>query len=372
MLISLIGERGAGQLRCFGAWAEEAPVAGALFIHLGWNRRKHEVHPLREGEESEDEHAVAVGVEAVFFADGLVVGFEDEFAGGEGADEHEEGAFGEVEVGEEGVDDVELVGRVDEDVGAAGGGFEGGAVAAEVFEGAGDGGADSDDAVGGIDFVCGLGAELEVFFVHAVFLEVIDGNRTEGADADVEGEEAVGMGGEELGGEVEAGGGGGDGAVLFGVDGLVAFAVGVFLLTIDVGREGESAVDGFIDGFVPRDEPVSFGVDLGDGAGAITDFDGASDFHAFSRADEAAPLERVGVIESEEFGAFVVGEEPGGEDAGVVEDETVAVAEVPGEVGELLVADGPCGAVDDEHAGGLPVGEGVPGDELGGELEVEV
>lgn len=33
---------------------------------------------------SQNEHAVAVGEEAVFFGDGLVVGFEDELTGGKG------------------------------------------------------------------------------------------------------------------------------------------------------------------------------------------------------------------------------------------------------------------------------------------------
>lgn len=47
----------------------------------------------------EDEHAVAVGEEAVFFGDGLLVGFHDEVLAGEGGDEHDEGGFGEVEVG---------------------------------------------------------------------------------------------------------------------------------------------------------------------------------------------------------------------------------------------------------------------------------
>ena len=40
--------------------------------------------------------------------------------------------------------------------------------------------------------------------------------------------------------------------------------------------------------------------------------------------------------------------------------------------GKVLVADRSRRAVDDEHAGGLPVGEGVSGDELGRKLEVEI
>lgn len=75
-----------------------------------------------------DEHGVTIAEEAVALSDGFGVGVEDEFAafgaagGGEGADEHEEGGFGEVKVGEEGVDDFKLVGRIDEEAGFGGGG----------------------------------------------------------------------------------------------------------------------------------------------------------------------------------------------------------------------------------------------------------
>ena len=71
----------------------------------------------------EDEHAVAVGEEAVAFGDGLVVGFHDEVAAGHGGNEHHEGGLGKMKVGEEGVDRFELAWGVDENVGGVGGGL---------------------------------------------------------------------------------------------------------------------------------------------------------------------------------------------------------------------------------------------------------
>ena len=65
---------------------------------------------------SEDEHAVAVGEEAVFFGDGFVVGAEDELAGGKGGGEHDECALGQVEDGEQGVCHFPLKAGVDEDI----------------------------------------------------------------------------------------------------------------------------------------------------------------------------------------------------------------------------------------------------------------
>lgn len=115
----------------------------------------------------------------------MVVGFEDELARGKGGDEHHEGAAGEVEVGEEGVDGFELVGRVDEDVGGAGGLGEGLAIAGEVFEDAGDGGADGGDLRGGVHARGGIGVEAVTLGVHVVLAWVLGFNGAEGADADV-------------------------------------------------------------------------------------------------------------------------------------------------------------------------------------------
>ena len=74
---------------------------------------------LGEGLGALDEHGVAEGEEAVLLFDGCLVGAEDEVAAGEGADEHDQGGFWQVEVGDDGVDDLEVVAGVDEDTGPA-------------------------------------------------------------------------------------------------------------------------------------------------------------------------------------------------------------------------------------------------------------
>jgi hypothetical protein len=153
-------------------------------------------HSVRGDESSNDEHAVAVGIEAVAFTDCLVVGLQDELAIGKGADEHEEGAFGQMKVGEEGIDHLELVGWVDENVSAPLGGFERGRVAAEVFEGAGDGRPDGDDSLGGIDLCGRVSAEVVVLLMHTVLQQVVHRNGSERSDADVKGEEGMRVPGE--------------------------------------------------------------------------------------------------------------------------------------------------------------------------------
>ena len=64
-----------------------------------------------------DEHGVAEGEEAVVILFGGFVGMEHVFAASEGTHHHEEGGFGEVEVGDDGIDDAPLVAGVDKEVG---------------------------------------------------------------------------------------------------------------------------------------------------------------------------------------------------------------------------------------------------------------
>jgi hypothetical protein len=138
-----------------------------------------------------DQHAVPVTVEAVALGDCLAVGLHDEIAAREGAHEHEEGAFREVEIGQEGIDDLKFVGRVDENVGGALGFAQRLTSAAEMLEDAGHGGAHRDHALGLIDFEGRAGIEIVALFMHLVFGGVFDLHGSKSAGADVEGEEGM-------------------------------------------------------------------------------------------------------------------------------------------------------------------------------------
>ena len=111
--------------------------------------------------------------------------------GGEGGDEHEEGGFGEVEVGEEGVGDFEFERWVDEDAGAAGAGLP--VCADGAFEDAEGGGADANNFSAaffrGLDFLKCFGGNFVALFVHAMFFDRVGFDGREGSGADVEGDE---------------------------------------------------------------------------------------------------------------------------------------------------------------------------------------
>ncbi len=303
--------------------------------------------------------------------DGLAVGFEDEVAGGEGADEHHQGGFGEVEIGEQGADGFELEAGGDEEVGFATGGDDLAVVAGDGFEGAHGGGADGDSAGGALNLGGGGCGDVVLLVVHDVVFDAFGADGLEGADADVEGDEGMRDGGEDFGGEMQSGGGGGDGAFVGGEDGLIAFAVGGLLVTLHVMREGEVAVAIFVDGAIPGDESVAIFEDFLDGACGVAEGDLVLEFEAFAGFDHAAPEGGAVGFEAEDF-AVVVGEEAGGDDAGVVEDDAVLGLEVGGEVAEEAVFDEAGCAMDDQHAGGGAVGEGGAGDEFRGQVVVEV
>ena len=69
------------------------------------------------GKDSENEHAITVGVEAVFLFNRLAIGLQGQFATCEGGNQHDEGGLRKVEIGEQGVDGFEAIGWMDEDVG---------------------------------------------------------------------------------------------------------------------------------------------------------------------------------------------------------------------------------------------------------------
>ena len=93
-------------------------------------------------------HAVAIAEKAVFLLDGVAIGGEDWFVSREGRDEHEQAGLGQVEVGEQGVDEAELEAGGDEDFRFAGMGLErtAGGLKRAVFQRADDRSADGDDA----------------------------------------------------------------------------------------------------------------------------------------------------------------------------------------------------------------------------------
>ena len=124
---------------------------------------------------------------------------------------------------------------------------------------------------------------------------------------------------------------------------------------VRVGEEKGFAEEDFAGG---ADEGLPGGVPVG-GWGEVfgkEDFDGGGG--------------RGGVRLRVEAGAG--GEEAGGKDAGVVEDEEVAGFEEGGQGAEVVVGEVAGAKIDAEHAGAAALGWGVLGDQFRGEIEDEI
>ena len=285
-----------------------------------------------------------------------------------------------MEIGQETVDSFEWVRGINIGGGGAG-------VGAEVgggFEDAGGGGADGDDTAGGGDFILEARADLVFFLVHGVIAKIGGFDRAKSAKTHVEGDESVGESGEELRGEVEAGGGGGDGAGDFGVGGLVGGDVGGAEIGLAVGFAGFEDVGGergtaegvevkiFDEG---ADEELAAGdgfFDAEGGRGGRGALEGVgkevgAGGESLGRGAEGGPPARAGFLEKEEFRAVLGADQAGGDDLGVVEDEEVVGLEQVGQIPDLMVLKGLGMTIEDKEAGRVAGVSGLGGDPIGGQ-----
>lgn len=135
-----------------------------------------------------------------------------------------------------------------------------------------------------------------------MLFDFLDADWLEGAESDVEGnfcglDAANAETGENLGGEVEAGGGGGNRSALAGVNGLIAIPIGRRIVAGDVGRKGDVA-DHFyagekvIDGSEPDVALTEFapGDDLGTELVIIAEEKMLADSDLAARPDETLPI----------------------------------------------------------------------------------
>src|SRR5688572_3591020 len=144
------------------------------------------------GQVSEDEHGVAVAVEAVAERDRFGIRAEHPLAPREGGDEEQERRPGQVEVGDQAVEDRESVPGHDDEVGRAGARPDLATGQRAGLERASGGGADGDDAAAaraGLANGGGRGfGERERLGIDPVVGDVVDRDRLEGARPDVQDE----------------------------------------------------------------------------------------------------------------------------------------------------------------------------------------
>ncbi len=160
-----------------------------------------------------------------------------------------------MEVRHQGVDRAEAVARGDEDLGRAGEGVEAAGLVCGALQKAQGRGADRDDPAAPradrVEGVRGGGVDVSDLGVHAVLCGVLRLHRQEGAGADMQRDvvpfEAGGVeGGQQILGDVQAGGRRGDSAGLAGIDRLVVGRVPLIdrALARDVGGQRQDSERG--------------------------------------------------------------------------------------------------------------------------------
>ena len=292
---------------------------------------------------SAQEHGVAEGEEAVAHLHGLLVRGEDVLAAGEGRNQHDESALRQVEIRHQGVHAFESVTRVDEDVGPAGLGVHGAVLVGKALHSAAGGGADADNAAAGLlrlgDYPRRLLRHDAELGVHLVLLDVLGLDRAEGAEADVQRDEALahalfGYLRQQLLGKMQSRGGRGGAAQLLGVDGLVALTVLEFGLDIRRERHFAQALEHLEEDAVilELDYPVAAFGDLDD-LGlelAVAEHQLGARLGLAARAGQALPAPAAEVAQQQHLDSaagFTRAEQPRGQDARVVHHEAVALSE---------------------------------------------
>ena len=124
---------------------------------------------------------------------GVAVGRLHAFGAGDGTDEHEQRRFGQMEIGDDVVDDFLPVARRDENVGFAGKRVQDSVIVGGAFQQTQRGCADGDNAVAVlfrfVYYLAGVRGNDAVFGVHLMVFGVFDFDRQESSGADMQGQE---------------------------------------------------------------------------------------------------------------------------------------------------------------------------------------
>lgn len=335
------------------------------------------------------------------------------FAGGhEGGHQHEQGALGQVKVGDEPVQHPESAWRMDEDAGDAvghlGEGLEGGVCKRVVdlapssvgrapghgFQDARRRGPDRDHAASlGLGEVDGLGRarrKRESFLMHAMGLDGVGLDGEEGSRPDVEGQRCgedarLTQALQEAWGEMEAGGGGCDGAGFPCIDRLVSILIDGLVVPgppLDIGgqghfamqrREAEDVAVEFHEHRPVRVLAANGGMQGGFGRAEAKGGAGAD---PFGWPQEGSPNTGSCFFEQQQFdGSLGFGfatPQACRDDLGIIEHEEVAGPEPSSYLMEASLMARGGGPVEDEEPGLVAMSTGMLGDTFRGEMEIEV
>ena len=223
-----------------------------------------------------------------------------------------------------------------------------------------------------------------------MIVEVVDGDRPEGVDADVErhpgdADTTLGKRLEQVGREVEPGGGGGGGARVRGEHRLVTREIvwpGITAADVAGERHAPHLAEESLHGAaaVGTGEPGATGAPSGHlegepiGSVCIHQHDALADRHPPAGMGEESPVAIGQRLEPQPLPTpsrlLAAPLEPGWHDACVVDDEEITGVEEIDEIADVAVGERAVGAADDQHPRGASVVERLLGNQLAGEVVV--
>ena len=110
------------------------------------------------------------------------------------------------------------------------------------------------------------------------------------------------------------------------------------------------AVAVFIHRLVELDEAVAILEDFTHDAGGVANGNAVADAEFFAWLDHATPAGRGQGFHPQDLARAIGGKETGGDDAGIVQHQQIATAQIGGQIAELAMLDLAIGAMHDHHA----------------------
>lgn len=223
-----------------------------------------------------------------------------------------------------------------------------------------------------------------------MIVEVVDGDRPEGVDADMERhprhpDATIGKRREQARGEVEPGGGGGGRTGEPGEHRLVPREIvcpGIAATDVAGERHASNLAEELLDraAAAGTGKPGAAGAPSGHlegkpiGSVCIDEHDALADRHPPAGVGEESPVTVCQRLEPQPLPTpsrlLAAPLEPGRHDARVVDDEEITGAEEIDEIADVAVGERAVRAADDEHPRGAAVGERLLGNQLAGEVVV--
>lgn len=333
------------------------------------------------------QHGIAVGKEPVLLVNRMPIGRENAVLAGEGRNQHQQGAFWKMEIGDQGIDAADPVARENEDLGIAGKRFDR-SIDNRRFQRTQHRGPDRDDTAttgfGSGNLCAQISTHIQPFTVHDMVFQMFRTHGLEGAgthmQSDVADLNALGL---QLRQqrliEMQTGGWRSHRTGMSGEYSLVTRVIIRIGITLDIGRQGHAAEPvehGFDRLFGFKAQAVEFIIPAKYGQyRAVRQGDTAPRFRGFRGTDLSTHALVGQQTLDQDFNlaaGLLLAVKPCRNDPGIVEDQQVAGLQQFRQITELPILERDITRRHQQQPGITSVGQWRLCDQLWQQIEVEI